>query len=306
MNKKVLITGVNGFLGFALWQYLNTKYSRVKVFGIDIKPRLSSRSIFLCNLNNQKQVVDLLSSIRPDTIFHLAGGRNNSNKRLLTDNVLSTRSLLESVKTLCDYSPRIIIPGSAAEYGEACSAKKPIKETVAAKPVSWYGTVKYTQTSLGLMYARMGLDVVIARIFNISGQGLPPALFLGKIAREITLIERKKKKKIIRTRSLRMKRDFLDVEDVCSALWAVARQGKAGEIYNVCSGVSYVMRDLTEQMIGYSKVKDIAIMESIAGAKDIDVSIGSNVKVKKITGWKPKVSIEKSLEQTLAHYRKSL
>lgn len=304
MAKKVLITGVNGFLGKALWGYFKAKQSSFKIFGIDRTKLLSSRRLFSCDLNNTKEVLKIISHVQPDHIFHLAGGQVNVENDLLRSNVLATRSLLEAVNSVSHYCPRIIIPGSAAEYGKTVSPVVPVRETVLARPVTFYGFAKNMQTNLGLMYARAGLDVVVVRIFNVCGYGMPPTLSLGRFSRQIALIEKKKRRPVIRTGNLGMKRDFLDVQDVCSALLKVAQGGKSGEIYNICFGNSYLMRDLLDELIGYSKVDNVVIKEDDERMRGVDISVGSNTKLKKATGWEPKVNIGQSLKNTLSYYRK--
>jgi len=300
MAKKILITGVNGFLGKALWEYIKAKQFSFEVFGVDHAKLLSSRRLFLCDVSDKKDVLKIIYYIRPDYIFHLSGGRMNAEKELLRNNILATRVLLEVVNSVSNYCPRIIIPGSAAEYGRTVS---PVRETALTRPVSFYGLAKNTQTNLGLMYARTGLDVVVGRIFNVCGYGTPPTLSLGHFSREIALIEKSKKRLVIQTRNLRMKRDFLDIKDVCSALLKVAQGGKSGEIYNICSGNSFLMRDLLNELIGYSQVDNIAIKEDNESVQEVDISVGSNTKIKKVTGWKPKVTISQSLKSTLRFYR---
>ena len=303
MAKKVLITGVGGFLGSALWKYFKAKESSYEVFGIDRYKLLSSRQVLSCDLNNKKEVLKIISRVRPDYIFHLSGGRVNVEKDLLRNNVLATRSLLEVVTGVAHYYPRIIIPGSAAEYGKTPFPTVPVRETTAVRPVSFYGFAKNMQTNLGLMYARAGLDVVVARIFNVCGYGMPQVLSLGRFSRQIALIEKNKRGKVVRTKNLRMRRDFLDVQDVCSAFLKVARKGKSGEIYNVCSGNSYLMGDLLKEFIGYSKIDNIVIKEDGQRIHGVDISIGSNAKIKKTTGWKPKIDIGRSLKNTLNYHR---
>lgn len=303
MTKKVLITGVNGFLGSSLWEYLKAKKSSYKVFGIDRRKSLSSHQVFTCNLNNKKEASKIISKVRPEYIFHLAGGRVNVEKDLIRNNVLATRSFFEAIIGIDNYCPRIIIPGSAAEYGKTESVKRPTKEVALVRPVSFYGFTKNMQTNLGLMYARAGMDVVVARIFNICGYGMPPTLSLGRFSKQIAFIEKSKRRTAIQTGNLGMKRDFLDVKDVCSALLSVAHRGKSGEIYNVCSGNSYLMRDLLKELISYSQVDNAAIKEDAEGARGVDISVGSNAKIKRVTGWKPKVNISQSLKNALSYYR---
>jgi len=303
VKKKVLITGVNGFIGGALWQFLEKKKFNVDISGITIKLRHANKKIFACDMTNKPKLFNYLAKNKPNTIFHLAGGRIDNQRKLYEANFLTTQSLFEAIGKIKHYQPRIIIPGTAAEYGRNNSRLKLINESAYPQPVSWYGFVKYMQTSLALMYARNGFNVVIARMFNILGYGTPSTLAMGRFSEEISLIERKVKSAVVNCGNLDGKRDFLDIEDVCSALWALARYGKSGEIYNVCSGKSYAIGDLFQKFILQSTVKNIVSKENKNSLyKSFDV-IGSNSRIKRATNWKQQISIKKSLENTLNYYR---
>jgi len=303
MGKKVLITGVNGFLGSALWKYLKAKRSSFEVFGIDRNKLWPSHQISVCDLNNQKKFSNFISRIKPDYIFHLTGGQINVERNLLKTNILATKSLLETVTGINNYYPRVIIPGSAAEYGRTLPVDKPIREMTPARPVSFYGFVKNTETNLGLMHARAGVDVIVARVFNVCGYGMPPNLSLGNFSKQIVSIKKGNKKPVLQVRNLGMKRDFLDTQDVCSAFLELARRGKSGQIYNVCSGHAYLMRDLLKKLISFAQIDNITIEEGKRETQGVDVSIGSNAKIKRSTGWKPKVNIDQGLKKTLRYYQ---
>jgi len=304
MKKRILITGVNGFIGSSLWRFINKNGFKVDVYGVARKSARKHKNIFICSLTDRKKVYKILSKIKPNYIFHFAGGRIKDRVKLYENNFLTTQILFESINKISGYRPRVIIPGTAAEYGEVDIKIKLIKESVVPNPVSWYGFVKYMQTSLGLMYAQNGFDVVIARMFNISGYGTPSTLAIGKFSEEISLIERRVKSAVVCSGNLDGKRDFLDIDDVCSALWALAKYGKSGEIYNICSGKSYTIGDLLQKLILKSKVKNIVSKKNRNNLyKSFDV-IGSNSRIKRATDWKPRISIKKSLENTLSYYRK--
>ena len=302
MKKIILITGVYGFLGGALWRFLEGKEADAEVYGVDIKAGFSHKRVIACDLLNATNLTNVLSTVRPDYIFHLAGGRV-SDGQLFQVNVQATQALFETMAKLKDIRPRLIIPGSAAEYGEINCDQERLKEAVLPQPVSWYGFYKYMQTNLSLLYARKGFDVVVARMFNISGSGVPAVFSLGRFSKEITLIEKGAKKNVIQTGYLGDKRDFLDINDVCSALSALAQKGASGEIYNVCSGRAHTMRELLEKLLKCSTVKNISIEETADDSFPRYDSVGSNEKIKKMTSWRPEVKIEQSLEDTLNHYR---
>lgn len=299
---NILITGVSGFIGSGLWNYLKAQKSSLRIFGTDRKLKSSSPFLFSCDLNSKSQFRRILDKVKPDIIFHLTGGRPVNGDLLWQVNLIPTQTLFAAVKELKSIHPRIVIPGSAAEYGKVKAPQKRIAETVEPRPAALYGFVKYMQTSLGLMYAHQGLDVRIARIFNIGGYGAPPSLALGNFAEKIVRIENGGRP-FLRVGNLSGHRDFVDIEDVCAALWAVAKKGKRGEVYNVCSGKSSSIRLLLHRMISYSHVKNITVKEEQKAQSSSFDTAGSNAKIKRTTGWCPHVSLEQSLRNTLQYYR---
>ena len=303
-GKRILIVGVNGFIGGALYRFIQKNYPRTNLFGLCRSKESSVKNIFQCDLNQRSQLKKTLQKIHPDYIFLLAGGRIENKNELFLSNYSATESLFDVVQTLSKKKPRILIPGTAAEYGIPDREKNVISESCIAKPMYWYGYVKLMQTNLALFYSRTGGDVVTARMFNISGGGVPRHLALGHFANDITRIERKEIEPCLNTKNLSSKRDYLDINDVCTALCLLMLKGVSGEIYNVCSGKSFAMRDLLDGLLFHSTRKDIKVIEDVRlSSESLDI-IGSNNKLKKLTGWKPVVKIEESLLQTLNYYRR--
>jgi len=304
MKKKLLVTGSSGFLGRSFRDFLSRE-NEFDVFGVDLKCESSDNRNICCDLSNQKKITDILSDIRPDAIYHFAGGRVQEEEVLLKTSFTTTRLLFNALLSIEGFKPRVIIPGSSAEYGTMNGARNKIDEKSDNRPNSWYGFVKLMQTNLALFYANQGVDVVIGRIFNILGKGVPSDLCAGKFAEQIASIERDEGAKTINTFSLNSIRDFLDIEDVCCALLAVAKKGKSGEIYNICSGSGLSIRKLLTRLLQYSEKKDILINEKTEQCGSIFESIGSNAKIKSEVMWQPKINIEKSLKDTLEYYRQS-
>ena len=301
MQKRILIVGIHGFLGNALGQFFKRKNREYTVYGIALRPQKNERNVFSCDLNHSRPLEKILLRVKPGYIFNLAGGMAPTPKKLLSSNFYATLSLLEAIKK-AGLKSRIIIPGSAAEYG-CIHGQRLITEKSLPQPLGWYGFVKLLQTQLGIFYARQGLDVVVVRMFNICGAGTPSKLAIGEFARQIVAIERGSRA-VIKTKSLNDKRDFCDIEDACRGLWMIAQQGKSGEIYNLCSGRALTMRVILQKMLRYSKSKGIRIQENRQDASFNFDSVGSNAKLKSVMPWLMRVSLERSLKNTLNSYRR--
>jgi len=292
MKKTILITGAHGFLGSSLSAFLRKHQKGFKLHGIAHED---------CDLAEPGAVKPILRRLKPAYIFHFAGGRTDDVRRMLDANFETTKNLLDAVAEL-GLKTRVVIPGSAAEYGNI-HGKKLITENCLPKPLGWYGFVKLLQTNLGLFYARQGLDVVVVRMFNICGANTPASLSIGGFARQIVAIERGEKP-VIKTKNLGGKRDFLDIDDICRGLWMIARKGKAGEIYNLCSGRSSSIRTLLQRLLRSAHSRDIRVQENKQDSSlSFDV-IGANAKFRSVVPWSPRVSLEQSLQNTLDSYRR--
>lgn len=302
MKKKILIIGVNGFIGRSLWQYLGRKDQFV-VYGLDKKLDRKHRRFFLCDVTNKRQLKGMLLKVRPDYIFQMAGGRLDKKNRMVSANIETTRRILESIRQTLGPSVRVVIPGSAAEYGDMPRGKRRIDEKCKEKPKGDYGVIKLKQTQCALKFAQNGLDVVIVRMFNIIGEGTPSALCAGRFAEQIAMIEAGRMVKVLETRNLGGKRDFLDIADICSGLLHVALHGKSGEIYNVCSSKSLSIRTLLNKLLALSRKKGLKVREDKTSSSGTFDMIGSNRKLSRLAGWKPKVSIDKGLKNTLNSFR---
>jgi len=303
MKKTVLIAGAGGFLGSALTRYLDRE-SSWKVVGLYRRQRKGFPKGVVCDLKAARKLKAVFADLRPDIIFNLTGGRITDSHRLYIDNIEATQSLFEAAGAVSGYNPRIIIPGTAAEYGRVTPPGKAVNENDPARPLSHYGFVKLMQTQLSLFYAGRGMDVCVARMFNICGFGTPEHLALGRFAAQVVRIENKRQPPQLLTGPLNGRRDFLDIDDVCRALVMIAKKGKSGRVYNVCSSRACTIRDALNRMLASARVRGITVREQKnCGQESFDIR-GSFARLKKDTGWAPRVPLDKSLAGTLAYYRR--
>jgi nucleoside-diphosphate-sugar epimerase len=95
--------------------------------------------------------------------------------------------------------------------------------------------------------------------------------------------------------------DFVDVRDVVRAYWRIVARGRAGEIYNVCSGTAYAVKDVLNSLLRISGLKTCRIvpMRKKTRAVDIPESVGDAWKIRRDTGWRPAISLEQTLTDLL-------
>ena len=113
-------------------------------------------------------------------------------------------------------------------------------------------------------------------------------------------IQNKQQNPCITVGNLQIKRDFLDIDDVCSALIALALQGKKGEIYNICSGVSIKLKTVLDLAIEAAGI-NVEIVTNKNKSQNIYLEdiYGCNKKIIKDTQWKSMETLESSVRKAL-------
>jgi len=246
---RTLITGASGFLGSHLFTRLNESVTD------EIVPVARTRfnQIQGCDLCDKDEVLKLLGTTRPSKIFHCAGSFTNDFEQDHKNNVLATYHLLNAINEL-GVSCRILLIGSAAEYGIPESESGYIDENHPLKPVSAYGLSKVFQTQMmGYFQRKSGMNIVMARIFNLDGDGINSLLFPGHVRTEIKDYLANKANSI-EVGDLSAFRDFLPVDKAVSDLITIMEQGKAGEVYNVGSGQPVQMKEYLKNVLEYNNI----------------------------------------------------
>jgi len=317
---NVLITGITGFVGSHLAEYCLT-IPGIEIFGTVFSHHLGDElkriehikdkiTLLECNLQNRVAVQRVMEKVRPDKIFHLAAQSFvptswQSPEDTLFNNIMSELNIFEAVREL-KINPIIQIPGSSEEYGLVYENELPIKEENPLRPLSPYGVSKVAQDNLACQYYySYGLKTVVTRAFNHEGPRRGEQFVTSNFAKQIALIEKRKREPIIYVGNLEAKRDYLDVRDVVDAYWLATEKCKFGEPYNICSGKAWKIKGVLDILLSKSTVKDIKIEQDPARMRlsDIPVLLGDCTKFKNQTGWESKIPFEKTLEDTLNYWR---
>lgn len=237
--KTALVTGGVGALGIAVSGHLRSQGYEVVRASRSVPQDGGSVQL---DVTDPVQVTMAIRSIKPALIVHLAVTFESEFDAAFTTNVQGARNLLAAAQET-GLAIRVVLAGSAAEYGLVSPEENPICEDRLLRPVSVYGLTKSWQTSWGLMCAHQGQDVVIGRIFNLDGPGLSSRLFVGRIDQQIQEVCRGQRQRI-EVGSLSAVRDYISVEDAAHQLVAIAERGQTGQVYHVGSGQPLKMRDL--------------------------------------------------------------
>ncbi|MBI5563107.1 MAG: GDP-mannose 4,6-dehydratase [Deltaproteobacteria bacterium] len=296
-GKTIVITGAAGFIGTRLGPHIAATHPGARLFSLDIRPPEGAAHPLSIDLLQREAVCAAFKEIRPDVVFHLAGVIFSKDwEGHYRGNVEATINVLEAVKE-AGLDARVVVPGSAAEYGRVSPCDLPLTETQAPNPVSPYGVSKVWQTAVARYYAAQGVDVIIGRIFNVMGKGAHPGLSIGAFAEQLRRIKAGELPPALSVGNLKPRRDFIDVTDACSALAGLADKGRSGETYNICSGTSVSMREILEMMIETAGLKvSVTVDPERVKDADIDDIYGANAKMREETGWTPSVSLKESVE----------
>jgi GDP-4-dehydro-6-deoxy-D-mannose reductase len=299
--NTVAITGIGGFIGRTLASRLRDLFPAVSIVALGRGRHLAADRSYEIDLLDPASLRCVMKLERPDVIFHLAGVVSSSNwQELHCGNVQTTINLLDAVEAT--HPPcRVVIPGSAAEYGSVAASDLPLDELRAPNPLTHYGVSKAWQTTVSRYYASCGLHVVIARIFNVIGPGIPETLSIGAFVSQLKRIRRGDIEREIRVGNLAPRRDFVDVRDVGDALMALAKDGVPGEIYNVCSGRSVSMAQILSALSTGLGV-DVGVTVDPARVKAAEIAdiYGSNAKIHRATGWQPMISFSESVRSAVS------
>ena len=315
--RRVLITGVTGFAGSHLVDYLLTRKD-CEIYGIQ---RWRSRTeniehlrddqitLLECDLRDATSTRDVLEKVVPDWIFHLAAQSFvptswNAPSESLTTNVQAELNIFEAVRHM-GLKCRIQLACSSEEYGMVFPDEVPIRETNPLRPLSPYAVSKVSQDMLGYQYwMSWKVDCVRTRGFNHEGPRRGPVFVASDFAKQIADIEKGRKPPVLHVGNLEAKRDFTDVRDMVKAYVLALEKCEPGEVYNICSGKAWRIQELLDHLLSLTKVK-IEVRQDAARLRpsDVPILLGDYTKFHAATGWRPTIPFEQTLSDMLEHWR---
>ncbi|MHA2610092.1 MAG: GDP-mannose 4,6-dehydratase [bacterium JZ-2024 1] len=315
---KVLITGITGFAGSHLAEYLlqlgDEVWGMVRrrspldhIYGILEKIHLVEG-----DLTDVRSLQYALSESQPEEVYHLAAQSYvptswRAPAETLYTNVLGEVNLLESIRQCCP-SATVLIAGSSEEYGLVYPEELPIKETQPFRPLSPYGVSKVAQDLLGWQYAQSyGMRIVRARAFNHTGPRRGKMFASSNFALQLCKIKLGLQEPRVEAGNLDAIRDFSDVRDVVAAYVALLRKGKTGEVYNICSGKGYRIGEVLQMLVQTAEIKvEIVQKADRMRPSDVPVLIGDNTKIRTEIGWERKIPFEQTLRDLLVYWETEL
>ena len=317
-QKRALITGITGFVGSHLAEFLikenievyGTSRWRSKTDNIDhIKNNIHLQEADLLDAHSLYSIID---KIRPDFVFHLAAQSYvvtswASPANTMEVNITGAVNLFEAVRKAGIDIP-IQIACSSEEYGKVMKNEIPIKETNPLRPLSPYAVSKIAMDYLGYQYNESyGLKIIRTRGFNHTGPRRGDVFAESTFAKQIAEIEKNKREPIVLVGNLEAERDYTDVRDMVRGYYLAVIKGVPGEVYNICTGRAWKIKKVLDFLLNLSKVKiTVKTDPERLRPSDVPVLIGDNTKFVKQTGWEPKIPFEKTLEDLLNYWREKV
>ena len=250
------------------------------------------------DLHDTPTLLQVLNDLRPAIILHLAGCvPPASDEKLWSSNVEATRKLLEAVEAT-KLKARIVVVGSAAEYG---ATEEAISEGDPCNPTTAYGRTKLAQTRLCERCAmEFDLNIAVARAFNLYGPGMSTHTVIGEICGQIARAE---DGGFVELGNVASARDFIDIRDAVAAYWALATHESPGVVFNVCAGRAVTIGDVAQRLIELSgRQLSVRTVAERMHADDFHRSCGDNTKLRERTDWAPKIPLVDGLRDTLAWF----
>jgi UDP-glucose 4-epimerase len=288
-NKRILVVGGNVYLGKFLVKVLRENEADIFVISRNCE---QSNSQFSVDITNFDETYKVIQKIKPDIVYHLAANISRNRdftiyEEMATVNVQGTLNILKSLEGI---DAHFIFTSSSEIYGNNAS---PFHENQIPKPVSPYSLTKINAEILVQTYStNQSKKFTNLRVFNFYGESMPEGFFIPQMIQSL-----KKGEDFLMTKGEQV-RDFLYVGDVVKALVLTAKNTSSyGETMNVCSGKGTKLSQLAAAVNTAMKTKAKIVLGAIP-YRDNEVweMIGDNSKIKKITGFEPKISIDKGIE----------
>jgi GDP-4-dehydro-6-deoxy-D-mannose reductase len=311
---KAMLIGGSGFVGKHLALHLASSYDwEIVITGLpgereDVEHNGVGRFVPL-NIMEKEQIQALLEKERPQYIFHLAAQSSVAASWASIDNTIDinikgSTNLLEAIRAVKVYDPKILMIGSGEEYGRLPEGTRIVSETTVPRPANPYAMTKATQTMLGQLYANAyRMHIIIARPFNHIGPGQREGFVVSDFCKQVAEILAGKEP-VVYVGNLTAARDFTDVRDVVRAYSLLIQHGIPGEIYNIGSGNAIPIQTVLDEVIRLSGV-EVSIKHDPKKFRPVDYpSIAADIsKLQRIINWKPEIPLARTITDSLSDWK---
>jgi len=320
--SKVLITGITGFVGSHLADFILANSHKVQISGLarwrapkdNVRHILDKITLEPGDLQDIPSLIAVLSKQKPDVIFHLAAQSYvpfsfSTPVATLNANVIGTCNLLEAVKELkysSGYDPIIHICSSSEVYGQVTENEVPIKEDNPFRPASPYAVSKVAEDMLAFQYwLSWQIKTIRTRMFTHTGPRRGEVFVVSTFARQIAAIEAGLLTSVVKVGNLDSIRTFLDVRDAVKAYWQLVEKCPPGEVYNIGGVEVMTVGEMLRRLLKLARTENIKVEVDPERLRpsDVTLQIPCIDKFTEATSWKPEIKFDKTLEDTLEYWR---
>lgn len=318
MAQRVLITGLNGFVGPYLaraladagYRVAATRFGPLRPHPLDLPPL---DDLVELDVRDGSAVAECMRRVRPDGLIHLAGfsePHRSLGQPLLTAqiNVMGTLHVLEAMKSETP-SARCVVVGSGDVYGAQQPGDPPFDEESPLRPRNPYAVTKAAADLLAEAYGREPhrLDVVRVRPFNHTGPGQQRGLVCPDFAYGLAeLAERGSRRGTLQVGNLDSAKDFSDVRDMVRGYVLALERGERGAVYNLASGRTVRVRDILDELTRVAGLEVTPLPNpAFAGSATTEVRASAE-RFRARTGWVPEIPFERTLGELYEYCRRSL
>ena len=297
--KNILLIGGGGFLGKHLINAFNEdQYNNIFVLNKTEHADFKTEKTFIGDIGDASFLANSIAEAKPDLIYYLITEFSLNSMDEYVNAVKSSVINLNKFFQCLNPDIRIVYLGSSAQYGRVPFETQPVTEKTGFNPVTNYGVLKaFEEIQIRQLSERINADMIIARIFNVTGPGEPVRMVGGAFVSQLI------KGNMIEVGNLFPKRDFLDIRDVADALKIIGIDGKPWNVYNICSGKSISIKDYLGIIINVMDCEPEIIKSSDRINKiEIDDLVGDNNKLRDL-GWEARYSLDQSVKDLVESYR---
>ena len=316
---NILITGITGSGGSYLAEYILENHPEVTVHGTTrwhsttslrniegIKDRITLHE---CDLLDLATIIRIFREVKPAKIFNLASHANvrvcfDNPTAVLHNNVILMANLLEAVRLEC---PEAIFQQCSTSEVYGNPETTPITEKHPLQPVNPYAVSKLTQEALAYAYHKSwGLRCIITRMFAYINPRRKE-LFATSFARQIARIEAGLQEPILLHGNLESVRTLIDVRDAMRTYWIACDLCTPGEVYNIGGRDVISVKDFLKKLCKFSKRDFNCLVDSsLLRPVDVNNQVPDTVKFDKLTSWKPRYSLDDSINFLLEYCREEV
>ncbi len=313
-NKKILVTGADGFIGSHLVETLVDQGYEVKAFvlynsfnswgWLDTFPKEKLRNveIFMGNVSDPNGIKTAMKGV--DIVFHLAAliaipYSYHSPDSYVDTNIRGTLNVLQAARDLP--IEKILVTSTSEVYGTALYV--PIDEKHPKQGQSPYSATKISADFLSeSFYRSFDLPVTIVRPFNTFGPRQSARAVIPTIITQLLA-----GKKEIKLGALHPTRDLLYVKDTVNGFIEIAKSDQTiGEEVNIATQSEISIGDLANRIISMINPEASVMTEGERmrpTKSEVERLFGSNEKIQRLTNWKQQYTFEKALEETVQWFR---